>query len=1409
MMQKGIRMVEGKSRPSGSGGSLRLPQPKHTPGGTRGVTQRIVVVVALVLGAALAVAALQSSHRNGAAQGTNVLVNGDFSQGLTGWTVLSQPGCGPEGSATVISDDHPASMDVARFLRSGALGCGGTIALVRQIDQSAGNGSVTLAADVKVVSHDLCGGGQADGKEDPVFLAIQYRDSSDVLREFWHGFYTGVPCIGDKSTQVVQGEWYSYSFDLTTLTPPPATIVSLTVGGNGHDFDGRAANLKLITGASLPPCLPSGNGVNVRADIDGRSRLILQGNSVQWQHFDNAAPGRQSGDTLPTCIDGETWHPTWPDTPTSENRDCGGCLSSLFNPSPALPSLQNFSGIQQIGDGCRSSCQVVETPTSGNGYKLVIEFNDNAIGDSAWYEIEILFEAVPPPICYILGRELDGIGAITAPNPQNSPGCPQDHYNAGAAVSFTAHNTPDPTWQFDHWSATAGSFSCTNCASTTFTMPTQNAIVTAHFVKQQGVCWTLTLVKDGGFGFLPMVDPTNCANDKYTDRSVVHLTAEPNQGWRVARWRGTDNDASTALTNTVTMTSDKEVGVLYEFIQTPCYSLELVVDGGSGDKPTAEPPNCAGTKYFAGSLVTVTAHPAPGWQVDRWRGTVDDNSTSTTNSVRMDDNKQVGVSYVQGGSNSGLELIGLEVTQGIQNWLMDVPLLAGRRTVVRAHVRSSGDAVSGVRAQLEARRPDGTQLGAKSNQGGDITVWHRPDAALPGDSFYFEVPESWTSGTVVMQFTGISRSFLCAEPATPGDPASNCRATVMFEPSPAAEVRFVGVVWGDSAGTHQPKDVETVARQIESRFPVPRLNWDHPYDVQVALGQPRDDLYFSYLNMMLGIRRALDGCTLGCKRYYVGVLVDPPTQGTVTVGKAPVGGDVASGYVNDIVTIAHEFGHATGRKHTSCTADPNDEANPGPFPYAGGKISPDVSGDATFFGVDTLTGQVYGPSSGDLMSYCHPRWPSDYTYENIRDHLVSRYGNANAPETRGGLQSSSLLVAGTISLAEGTGDIRSVYTLSSTAMDATAPSGSFALQLRNAAGQEVASYPVDIKVDADGSTASFVAILPIEPSVREVVLLRDGQTIDSRIASEHPPSIRVDFPNGGENLTNAAQVTWTANDVDGDQLTYAVQYSTDGGVTWQTISSDWPLTTYQLDASLLSGTNEGLVRVFATDGFNTAQDQSDSVFHVAGHSPRVTIWAPHTNGAYLGDEIVTLDGSAFDAEDGELAGESLSWSSDVSGFLGVGRLVSLDLSTLSKGVHTIALTATDADGEHTSASITVTVGLSSGDADCDGDADSADALAVLRAVAALSVMAACLDVAGDVDCDGDTDSVDALIILRHVAGLPVNLPDGCPAIGSGSGGIRRGLPAERQGGRPESGRVAWLGLLAVVPALVLAGKRRL
>jgi hypothetical protein len=85
------------------------------------------------------------------------------------------------------------------------------------------------------------------------------------------------------------------------------------------------------------------------------------------------------------------------------------------------------------------------------------------------------------------------------------------------------------------------------------------------------------------------------------------------------------------------------------------FQLTASVIGGSGTiSPTSG-------SYYAGTIVTLTATPNPGWRVKRWSGTNNDSSTSTTNIVIMNSDKNVGVEFDQprtlyvavGGSEEG------------------------------------------------------------------------------------------------------------------------------------------------------------------------------------------------------------------------------------------------------------------------------------------------------------------------------------------------------------------------------------------------------------------------------------------------------------------------------------------------------------------------------------------------------------------------------------------------------------------------------------------------------------------------------------------------------------------------------------------------------------------------------------
>jgi hypothetical protein len=147
--------------------------------------------------------------------------------------------------------------------------------------------------------------------------------------------------------------------------------------------------------------------------------------------------------------------------------------------------------------------------------------------------------------------------------------------------------------------------------------------------------YQLTASVSGGHG---SVSPTS---GTYDEGTVVTLTATPNSGYRVASWSGTNNDGSDSNTNTVTMNSNKTVTVTFEEIPSTQYTLTASVSGGHGSvSPTSD-------TYNEGTVVTLMATPNKGYQVASWSGTDNDSSDSNTNSVTMDAEKNVVVTFIK------------------------------------------------------------------------------------------------------------------------------------------------------------------------------------------------------------------------------------------------------------------------------------------------------------------------------------------------------------------------------------------------------------------------------------------------------------------------------------------------------------------------------------------------------------------------------------------------------------------------------------------------------------------------------------------------------------------------------------------------------------------------------------------
>lgn len=140
--------------------------------------------------------------------------------------------------------------------------------------------------------------------------------------------------------------------------------------------------------------------VRVRAWIDGQDYLHLSGSSVRWEHLSYRPAGDPTGPDEPTylttTVNGSAvmtdyaWTPAWPDGTGS------GKWSSTFEglnpPIPDDPEVVSVNVIRAPG-----YAGVIQTPTAGNGWETVIDFNDKAWGGATWYDIEVTFTGTPEP----------------------------------------------------------------------------------------------------------------------------------------------------------------------------------------------------------------------------------------------------------------------------------------------------------------------------------------------------------------------------------------------------------------------------------------------------------------------------------------------------------------------------------------------------------------------------------------------------------------------------------------------------------------------------------------------------------------------------------------------------------------------------------------------------------------------------------------------------------------------------------------------------------------------------------------------------------------------------------------------------------------------------------------------------
>ena len=700
-----------------------------------------------------------------------------------------------------------------------------------------------------------------------------------------------------------------------------------------------------------------------------------------------------------------------------------------------------------------------------------------------------------------------------------------------------------------------------------------------------------------------------------------------------------------------------------------------------------------------------------------------------------------GIYHVLSLKGSGaFELVALEAIQTIQDWENSIPMIEGKTTYVRAHIQTNDPSCKTVSAMLRGYR-DGKELSGSPlkaiNKGGVIPVG--PNAADGRGTFEnslnFNLPESWLTGSVKLQLVSPSGQIDFKEPAeTNGGVAGDGAITVTFEDGGDLEVRFVRLsgpngedipeTVGDGGILDLVDRLTTIYPIKNVTYSVVRLPW--PYDRTISPQR---------VNARIVWMRVNDGCLSGCRRYYYS-----PIVGIVDPGGAAndVPGTVASGEFidsDDLEIQPHELGHLLGLHHPvhtdltplywwkikklgACGEDaPPWAPNFDNFFEINGQTRPtigpmDKGVNRLIYGYDAFLRSVIKPHDNfELMGYCRPRWISDKSYKNIHQALSSIPPippGEDSPDTY-------VIVHGEVDFAADTVELLPFGKVTTTSQPEIPETGDYILELRDSAQQVLASIPFEPQrsVGSEGGmmdTGSFLLVLPDDPAVRHWVVLHGDKTLATASASNSAPVVSLLSPNGGEVISGpSVTVSWTASDLDGDELTYTILYSADAGVNWRCLAVDLSgEITCVIPRNSLIGSEQGLFKVIASDGVLTDSDVSDAVITVGDNLPTIRILAPANGSVATFDQQIAFEASGYDVEDGSLPGSQIRWSSNLNGVLGTGTLLLREADEFSEGLHTITARATDSKGQQANAEVQLRISRIPGDISRDGKVDLTD-----------------------------------------------------------------------------------------------------
>jgi hypothetical protein len=182
-----------------------------------------------------------------------------------------------------------------------------------------------------------------------------------------------------------------------------------------------------------------------------------------------------------------------------------------------------------------------------------------------------------------------------------------------------------------------------------------------------------------------------------------------------------------------------------------------------------------------------------------------------------------------------------------------------------------------------------------------------------------------------------------------------------------------------------------------------------------------------------------------------------------------------------------------------------------------------------------------------------------------------------------------------------------------------------------------------------------------------------------------PPTVTIASPADAASYNSGSYVnfTGTAKDASGNTIS-------DANLIW-TSSIDKRLGTGNSLELVPLSDGSHVITFTATDSDGNAASASITISmqEQSNTSPVIAITKPADASTFNSGDLILLEGSGTDAEDGSLPANKLTWYSSIDKQLGTGA--TREEPNLSGGKHTITLIGEDKSGAKSSASVTITI----------------------------------------------------------------------------------------------------------------------